>query len=500
VPIDFDTIPTTDRVPFVYIEFDNTNAIQAAATQVYSALMLGQRNAGTATVAASVPTRVSSLAQMQAYFGADSMLAQMARVWFANNGSTPLTVIASDDNGAGTKSTATVTVTGPATAAGTLSFYVGGQQHLIGVTSGMTATQVATALAAAINADTTCPVGAASAAGVVTLTTNWKGISNMGPGSGYDLDLRINYQSGDATPAGLAVVIAQTAPGTGNPDLTAAIAAMGDTQYNIIVNPYTDATALGLLVTEMNRRGGSTLQAEGVVFSCYAATVGNLETFGAAQNSQWLSVMGKNSMPTPSWEFAAGVAALVAYYGNIDPARPFQTLAVPGVFPPAPGDRFVMADRNTLLYTGISTFTVSAAGVVALERIITTYQTNGAGAPDASYLDVNTMLTLSYLRYSTRVMIQTKYPRSKLADDGIIYSPGQNVVTPKTMKAELVALCQQWADAALVENVDAFAAGLIVERNSTNPNRLDILIDPQLVSGFLIAAVQIQFVLLAAAG
>jgi hypothetical protein len=36
-------------------------------------------------------------------------------------------------------------------------------------------------------------------------------------------------------------------------------------------------------------------------------------------------------------------------------------------------------------------------------------------------------------------MIKTKYPRHKLADDGIIYNPAQSVVTPKTMAGELIS-------------------------------------------------------------
>ncbi len=494
MPLEFDSIPTNDRVPFVYIEFNNNNALPSQPLQ-YKALMLGQRSAG-APIAANVPTAVGSLAQVQAMFGADSMLSQMARVWFANNNATPLTIIALDDNGAGSYSTATVTFTGPATAAGTLAFYIAGRQYPVGVVAGMTATQIATALAAAINAEPTCPVGAAHAVGVVTLTCNWKGVAGLG-GSGYDFDLRFNYRSGDALPAGVTGVVANTAPGTGNPDISTAITAMGDDQYNVIVNPYLDGTNLPLLVAEMARRAGPAVQADGMVVSAKAGTAGGLETWGVTQNSQWLSVTGRPAMPTPSWEFAAGLAAVIAFYGNIDTARPFQTLPVQAVYPPAPSDRFVMSDQNTLLYSGISTFAVDSSGIVRIQRQITTYQLNDAGAPDASYLDVNTLLTLSYIRWSTRVMIQTKYPRSKLAQDGITYSPNQNVVTPKLMAAELIGLAKQWADAALVQNIDAFKRGLVVELDPTNPNRLNILITPQLMNQFMVAGVQIQFLLLA---
>ena len=491
--INFLSVPNNNRTPFVFIEFNNANAVQSIS-QPFNALMLGQMTSA-ATATAATPVSVSSYAQAQSLFGQNSMLANMCRVWFQNNTTIPLTVIPLADNGAGTTSTATITFTGPATAAGTLALYIGGIQYPVGITSGETATQIATAVAAAINAVTTCPVTATSSAGVVTLTTVHKGIFNLGSGTGYDLDVRFNYNFGDVTPAGVGFTIAQTSAGTGNPSLSTAIAAMGNTQYNVIVNPYSDATNLGLITTEMTRRFGPTVQAEGLVISCLKGTPGTLETFGATVNNNCLSVIGANAMPSPSYEFAAGVAGVVAFYANIDPARPFQTLSVAGVYPPAFANQFVQSDRNTLLHSGISTFTVQQGNVVAIERLITTYQYNGAGAPDPSYLDATTIFTLSYLRYSTRVMIQTKYPRSKLAQDGIIYSPGQAVVTPKLMAAELVNLCNQWASMGLVQNVAAFQAGLVVELNATDVNRLDILMTPTLMNQFIVAGVQIAFIL-----
>ena len=575
MPIDFQTIPTADRVPFTFVEWNNTNALPPQVQQ-FQAWMIGQSAAGSAGVL-NTPTLVSSLAQAQNSYGPGSMLAQMCRVWFQNNTSTPLWITALADNEAGTKSTATLTipsvaitgatnatpivvtaaghglttgqkvvvasvggntnangtnyvsvlsastfalysdaglttaiagnaaytaatgtVTGCALASGTLAFYIGGRQYVAGIVAGMAPSQTATALAGAINADTTCCVTAVAAGSVVTLTVNWAGVANMGPGSTYDLDLRFNYLSGDAYPAGVTFVIAQTAAGTGNPNISSAITAVGDTQYNVVVNPYTDALNLPLLVAELNRRGGPTLQAYGVAVSALAGTMGSAATFGATQNALFVTVTPANSMPSPSWEYAAGIAAVVAFYGNQDPAAPFQTLPIAGIYPPAPADRFTMSEQNTLLYTGMSTFAVSASGVVSIQRLITTYQTNQAGAPDASYLDVPTIFTLSRLTYDVRTMIATKYPRSKLASDGITYSVGQNVVTPKTITAELVALAQGWASDAIIQDVPAFVSGLIVERNSTNPNRLDVLMPPNLMNQFMTAAIQIQFVLLEA--
>ena len=103
------------------------------------------------------------------------------------------------------------------------------------------------------------------------------------------------------------------------------------------------------------------------------------------------------------------------------------------------------------------------------------------------------MYTLSYLRYSVRARISQKFPRYKLANDGTNYAPGQAIVTPKIVRAELIALFRDWEAAGLVENLDQFKNDLIVERNTTDVNRVDVLLPPDIINQFRVFAAQIQF-------
>ena len=70
-------------------------------------------------------------------------------------------------------------------------------------------------------------------------------------------------------------------------------------------------------------------------------------------------------------------------------------------------------------------------------------------------MDVNTPLTLSFLRADFRARMQTKYARFKLADDGARFLPGQPVITPRIGRAEAVAIFRSWEEQALVENADS---------------------------------------------
>ncbi|MDI8751883.1 phage tail protein, partial [Salmonella enterica subsp. enterica serovar Montevideo] len=82
-------------------------------------------------------------------------------------------------------------------------------------------------------------------------------------------------------------------------------------------------------------------------------------------------------------------------------------------------------------------------GEMQIERMITMYRTNKYGDSDPSYLNVNTIATLSYLRYSLRTRITQKFPNYKLASDGTRFATGQAVVTPSVIKTELLALFEE---------------------------------------------------------
>lgn len=485
--ISYDSVPSNLRIPFFAIEINNSQAVQGAQALEYRGLLMGQRKTA-GTVAAHVLTPLTNADQAKTYFGVGSILAQMAEAWFANNKTTRVDAIALDDAGAGVQATSTMVVSGPATAAGTIYLYIGGRRILTSVANSDAASAIATAIAAAVNADTNLPVTAAVETAVnVVLTANHKGVL------GNKIDLRLNYNDGEALPAGVGVTTPVFASGVTNPTLTTAIAALGDIWYHVIAFPWTDATSLTAIEAELSRRFGPMVQADGVAISSDIDTVANLQTLGNGRNSQHLSIAGMKLKPSTPWEFAARVAANVALYGAIDPARPFQTLELVGALPPADSARLTNTENNTLLYSGISPCAADSGDKVRILRMITTYKTNSQGQSDTSYLSLTTMLTLMYLRWDFRTFIQNRYPRHKLASDGTRVGAGQAVITPAIGKAEALSRFRIWEEMGLVEGFDQFKRDLIVERNSTNPDRLDFLLPPDLINQFIVGAGQIQF-------
>jgi len=456
---------------------------------------MGQR-LSTGTKLATSVDRITDASIARKYYGPGSQLAFMCAAWLNNNKVTELYAASVADASAGAAATTTLTVTGTATAAGTICLYVAGKRITIAVANGDVQNNIAAAINAAITTD--YPVSSGVLTNVVTLTARNDGTD------GESIDVRLNYNSGEELPDGVSIAIAADAVGATNPDVSDILDILGDEWYNVIVCPWTDDTNMDLLETELADRYGYARMIDGVGVAAYkppratsdkATALTALSAYGNARNSPHTVVFGCYKHLEMASEIASASAARMAYEASVDPARPFQTLELTGIHGPAVVERFTNTELNTLLTDGVATLYVDQAGAVRIQRAITTYQTNSAGAPDIAYLDSNTLFTLMYLRYSFRARILAKYPRAKLADDDTRIVPGQSIMTPKIGKAEAVAWARQMEELGLVENIDQFKADLTCVRSISDPNRLDWVLPPDLVNQFIVGAASIQFLL-----
>jgi len=493
VTVPFKNIPSNLRVPLFYAEVDNSQANSGAETQ--RTLIVGQVTAqGTAVV--NVPVMGLGVADAKAKGGPGSMLALMAAAYLAADSFGEVWFLPLADANGAVAASGQVAFAGAPTATGVVSLYIAGQLVSLTVTSAQTPALIATALVAQINATLDLPVTAAvsgSASGTVVLTAK-----NAGTG-GNEVDLRLNYRGsagGESTPAGLSVTVTAMTGGATNPVLTTALAALGDQTFDFIVSPYTDTASLDALKALLNDQAGRWSYAKqlyGHVFAAQRGTVSTLATAGNARNNQHESILGFNDSPSPAWVWAADVAGTAAVSLRVDPGRPLQTLALSTVLAPPLASRFQLSERNTLLWDGISTFTVASDGTVAIENLITTYQKNAFGSADDSYLEVETLFLLMYVLRQQRSLVTSKYARVKLAADGTRFAPGSAIVTPKIIKADLIAQYQQLEYNGYVQDSDTFAQALIVERNTTSPNRVDVLWPGELINQLRVFALLAQF-------
>ena len=485
-------IPDDFRVPLVIIDIDNSQALDSAPAQSRKIIVIGQQSP-TGTATALMSNRITSDSTADQLYGKGSMLAGMLKTLRKANSYTEVWAMGLADIAAGAAAKSELTITGPATVAGTLALLVNGISVQVGVSSDDTADTIATAIITAVNKLPDTQVTAALKADsttIVTLTTNWKGVT------GNAMDVRLNYYTGEQTPAGVAVAMTAFTGGTGTPDIAAVVAALGDDWYTDIVFPYNDTQSLNAIRDELLERWGPLQMIEAQLWTAFRGTHAESGTFGETRNDWLISCIGTNIAPQPHWLWAASYGGIAAYYLANDPARPLQTLVLPGILPPAKDVRWDMPERNLLLHDGIATHNVDAGGNVCIEREITMYRVNQYGDADTSYLNVQSPATLGRIRYVIKNRFSNRYPRHKLAGDDVLdlLDPGQPVMTPKIGRAELLDIAlTELIPAGLVEDFDDYKDTLEVYLDGADKDRLNFICHPNLVNQLRVLAGLIQF-------
>lgn len=490
--VSFNTIPSGNgiMVPLFYAEVDNSAAFTPGNNNV--ALLIGQK-LETGTAESEKPIAVSSAAMAKTLFGRGSMLARMVEAYRGTDTLGTLYCIAVDDAEGSAKASAQVAFTGEASESGTVSLYIGSNLIRVGVAAKDAASDVCTAAAAAINAQGDLPVTAEAEDGTLTITARNAGTLGNG------ILVRKNVKgliNGEADVTGLGVTITAMSGGATDPDVTGIINAMGSEAYEYIGLPYCDAASLDAFKDIMNDssgRWGPYQMLYGHVFSTKRGDFNTLLEFGKTRNDQHCTIFAlEPSFGSWNPEALASVVARTKIFIDADPARPTQTGQLIGITGAPVGERFELSDRNTLLQNGIATLK-DVSGTVQIERSITTYRVNSYGDTDLSYVDCETLFTTAYVIRYLQGVITSKYGRHKLANDGTNFGPGQAIVTPGIIRAELSVAYAKLERDGIVENAEKFDEYLAVERDSSNVNRMNVLFPPDYVNQLRVFALLNQF-------
>ncbi|MER9183591.1 phage tail sheath subtilisin-like domain-containing protein [Mesorhizobium sp. M0767] len=475
----FNNIPGAGLVaPLFAFEVTSGGSYQSASRL----LLIGHKNTG-ALIADNTPTPVGSAQEAVALCGAGSMLAEMARVAFLNAPTQETWILAAPATG--TARVDTIKVNSVPAGGGVATIEIAGEPVQVQIAAGDSVNTVAAALAAAINAYFNALTGAALsvaatvATDTVTVTARHLGLIYV------DYDFYVPTVVAGNAFAGAAVTITNTVVPTGSPDLSAALAALGDDPFDWIVSPFSDATNIARYTAAMNDVSGRwayNRQVYGHVFTTAAGTLSALTTIGLALNDRHLTIHPRLPVaagnPTPAWLAAAARTARIVPWlsddatGNV--SRNQKGLVVQGERPPR--DRSLVptyAGRNTMLRSGISSVIVNTDGGVAIDKIVTTYQKDANSQPDETFRDIQAMGQLvAILRYF-RAQLSYEHGQKALADE----NPGGlgALSPPKSIQAPLVHAADTLENRGVLENARGFADRLIVQRNSQSANRVDIM-------------------------
>jgi phage tail sheath gpL-like len=496
MPVSFSQIPAEIKVPLYWVEVDPSKAglpvLKQPALLVGTMLTIG-------TAAPDIPLVIGSQAQADDAFGQGSELARMFRAFYANNVSGIVYGLGVVEPVAATAATGTITVATAPTEAGTIHLYIGGTHVPVNVGASDTVNEIHTAISFAINDNPDLPVTSTGGPTDVTITAVWKGIS------GDEISVAMNYYGtvgGESTPVGLDITLPVTGMltgGAGVPAFDTAIDNLGEHEFEYVAMPYTDATSLTAWEDEYGfsdaGRWGWQRELFGHVFSAKRGTYPNLLAFGETRNSGVMSVLGfEVASLSPAFEWVAAYTGKAQRALLDDPARPLQSLSLNQIKPAPLNSQFRFSELNGLALSGVAIQkTPTGSNVPLLAREQTTYQRNLYGQPDDAYELVTTLATLARLLRNQKQAITSKYARCKLANDGTRFGPGQAILTPGLAKAELVAQYRQDEFDGLVEDTQNFKNNLLVERDTNDPNRLNVLYPPDLINQCRIFAVLAQF-------
>lgn len=483
------SIPGTIVAPIFAFEISSGGQFESQSRL----LLIGHALSGAALPAAT-PTPCASGAEARALAGAGSMLDDMVRVARANAPAQEIWIMSAAP--AGTAQVRTITVDTVPGGGGVGVILIAGEPVQVSIAAGASASTVATALAAAINAyynplnGASLPFTATVASEVVTITARHLGLY------ANEIDVFVPVVAGGNAFTGN-VTVAQTVAGAGSPDLSTALAACGDTPFDWIVSAFCDdpnVVRLKSLLNETSGRWAWSRMVYGHAFYAKIDTTGNLTTHGLAQDDRHISVIPMltgGGHAQPSWQWASAIAARIAVplsNGAQGQVSANQTgLAIEGLS--APRDRTKWLDyatRDAFLKSGLSSWSVDTGGRVQVDKIITTQRTT-LGVTDTTFRDIQKIGQLMYALRKFRADLTFNHAQKAVADD----NPGNVAVisTPADIKATFMHSYQEMVLTGVLENAALAAERITVQRNADNPNRVDILAPLDMVNPLDIIAV-----------
>jgi len=449
------------------VNISRVGANNSVQNDEQAVLLVGQKNGGTATSGALVKNVLPST-DVSALFG-NSQIAAMIRAFNTTvkaidaNNRPKLSVISLDDSGSGVAADGVVAFSGTATAAGTLTVFVGSireNKYSIGVSVGDTATVVGDALVTAITADVNKVATGVNTTGSVALDA-----VNTGT-EGNNIPVGI---SGEV--AGITVAITGFASGLNNPTLTGLYDPITDLRYQAIVQPSSwGITELKTLLDGRFQINDEVLDGSGFVYQ--SDSFANLAVLGNLHNSQSIVVESQKKASRAELKGSAQkeldyvVATMVATVramrltsganiaeimvadtfgiqaatgGPSTASIPYHETSLPLLEPMDPQDVFTKQEEDLLNDDGVSVVknNKSRNGIV-LDTVVTTYKTDLVGDPDDSYKYQNAVdgdsQSLEYIFNN----LKKRYAQSALTDGNI--RPGFPMANEASIKGFIIGL------------------------------------------------------------
>lgn len=459
------TIPQNTLVPGAYTTLDTTSRVSTLPGNNQSIAIIAQKLAA-GTADENTPIQVFSEGDVVTQAGVGSVAHLMAKAALDSNRNINLTMVYQDD-AVGTKAGGSLTVTGTATASGTLILWIGNERVEIAVANTDIAADIAALINVAIgNAQNRLPVSSTVALAVVTTAARNSGTI------GNSIPMAID----DSGVTGVTVAVVQLASGATDPVLQDALDSLSGTDVRNIVTQWNDSTNLGTLETFLRDEaqpieGRRRLGWSGVSFVS-VATVNSLAngvdyeriSIGYARNTA-ADLRGKYI------EFQVAAAYVAAYTRITDPAQPRNTEILGGMPSTNFGDVLSPSEQQSLLENGVTPLVTNSNQVEILRSVSTKTTTNSV--TDFTLLDIQKTDSLDFVALALENMYKINYSQTK--------------ITPRilaSIKSSVLAQLYLIEQLEIVRNVKENESGVIVtEKVGAAPGTLSIKVPSRIVDG-----------------
>lgn len=457
-------------------------------------LFLPQRIAvvGQGATAATYSTdkrQVTSATEAAGLYGYGSPIHLAVKQLFPANGdgvgTIPVTVYPLDDDGSGVAATGDITPSGTQTKAASYIVRINNiDSEAFVIDAGDSVATIVTAMTMAINAVLDMPVIASDDTTEVGLTSKWKGVS------ANDIHVEVIAPSD----SGIAFAVTQPAGGLVNPDVSGALAQVGDVWESMMLNclDIADTTALDAYSTFGEGRWGALTRKPLVVFTGNTAkTVTAATAVSDARktdrtNSQ-LVAPGSNELPLV---VAARELARIAPVANNNPPRDYGSLQATGLTPGADGDQWTYADRDAAVKKGSSTVEVKD-GVINLADIVTFYHPTGEPTPAYRYVvDIVKLQTIIF--NLDLIFIRPEWDGAPLIPDDQP-TVNRDAKKPRDAVAAVSAMLDSLGLNAIISDPETAKERTQAAINDQNPKRLDVATTVQLSGNTNIISVDLDF-------
>ena len=476
------TASAISRVTGVEVSYKNFN-VGAAAMLPQRLAIIGVGNTGVAysTDKYEVEASAADVAERFGYGSCKQLFPTTG-----NAATFPVTIYPVAEGNNDVAATGSISITGPATKAGSGTVTIGGIEADFAVTKAETAAELAAVIAASINAAIDMPVTAAVDSednAKINLTAKWKGAN----GNRILLDAEYDAE-------GITLTISAMTGGAGVPSVTSALEKINTVWETMILNTfdYTNSDLLDELYEFGNARWGTLVKKPVLAATGCVDGYSTRTAITDARTTDYINFLvvsvGSKELP---WVIAAkAMVNDILTTADSNPAQNYKGL-LSGL---KAGDDSVQEDyavRNMSVSKGSST-NIKNGSVAQLNDIVTMYHPASEGKyPSKRY--VVDLIKLMNVVYNVRLIMEAdSVIGAPLVSDSTV-TTNPSAIQPKTVKGWFANLANSLALKALISDQDFTKKNTVVEIDSENPKRLNVTFPVKLSGNVEVASVDVLF-------